>query len=300
MGEPLLPRFDGERGDTERFDAPIFIAARRALRLLQGIARSSRDGAGETKIAQKAEGRLMKVPINFFALGVEGERVVGLFPEGEGGKGAAFGGAQGAFAHIIRGRGRKDVFCPLPPARGEVDVEVGAFGVRLPKGKIIAAVEGEQRFAAGRADAFDPPLHEKGAVGVHERDKPHAAEGNGALQMFEREERCYPLARVDRIDGDAERPSLPHAEGEEGAAIEASADDAFFSRVGAIGGADAAIDVHSALYAGRTGVVKRMSLEISVFGGKAEELSFMRDPDLYNPPASLRSAPSLTQGGLIG
>ena len=43
-----------------------------------------------------------------------------------------------------------------------------------------------------------------------------------------------------------------------------------------------------------------MSLEISVFGGKAEELSFMRDPDLYNPPASLRSAPSLTQGGLIG
>ena len=135
MGEPLLPRFDGERGDTERFDAPIFISARRALRLLQGIARSSRDGAGETKIAQKAEGRLMKMPINFFALGVEGERVVGLFPEGEGGKGAAFGSAQGAFAHIIRGRGRKDVFCPLPPARGEVDVEGGAFGVRLPKGK---------------------------------------------------------------------------------------------------------------------------------------------------------------------
>ena len=26
----------------------------------------------------------------------------------------------------------------------------------------------------------------------------------------------------------------------------------------------------------------------------------MRDPDLYNPPASLRSAPSLTQGGKRG
>ena len=138
-------------------------------------------------------------------------------------------------------------------------LSVGAFGVRLPKGKIIAAVEGEQRFAAGRADALDASLHEKGAVGVHERDKPHAAEGKGALHVFEREERRHPLARVDRIDGDAERPSLPHAEGEEGAAIEASADDAFFSRVGAVSGADAAIDVHSALYAGRTGGVKRMS-----------------------------------------
>ena len=123
----------------------------------------------------------MKMPINFFALRVEGERIVGLFLESEGGKGAAFGGAQRAFAHKIGGSGRKDVFCPLPPARGEVDVEVGAFGVRLPKGKIIAAVEGEQRFAAGRADALDAPLHEKGAVGIHERNKPHAAEGNGAL-----------------------------------------------------------------------------------------------------------------------
>ena len=169
MGEPLLPHFDGERGDPECFDAPIFIAARRSFRLFQGIARSSRDGAGETKIAQKAEGRLMKMPINFFALGVEGERVVGLFPEGEGGKGAAFGGAQRAFAHKIGGSGRKDVVCALPPARGKVDVEVGAFGVRLPKGKIIAAVEGEQRFAAGRADALDASLHEKGAVGVRVR-----------------------------------------------------------------------------------------------------------------------------------
>ena len=252
----IFPHLDRERGNTERFDAPIFVAARRAFRLFQGIARRGRDGAGEEKIAHKADGRLMKMPINFFALGVEGERIVGLFFEGEGGKGAAFGSAQRAFAHEVGRSGRKDVLFPLPPARGEVDVEVGAFGVRLPKGKIIAAVEGEQRFAAGRTDAFDPPLHEKGAVGVHERDKPHAAEGNGALQVFEREERCYPLARVDRIDGDAERPSLPHAEGEEGAAIEASADDAFFSRVGAIGGADAAIDVHSALYAGRTGGVK--------------------------------------------
>lgn len=256
MGEPLLPRFNGKRGDTERFDAPIFISARRALRLFQGIARCSRDGTGETKIARKAEGRLMKMPINFFALGVEGERIIGLFFEGEGGKGATFGGAQRAFAHKIGGSGRKDVFCALPPARGKVDVEVGAFGVRLPKGKIIAAVEGEQRFAAGRADAFDPPLHEKGAVGIDKRNKPYAAEGNGTLQVFEREERRHPLARVDRIDGDAERPSLPRAEGKEGAALYASADDAFFSRVGAVGGADAAIDVHSALYAGRTGGVK--------------------------------------------
>ena len=29
-----------------------------------------------------------------------------------------------------------------------------------------------------------------------------------------------------------------------------------------------------------------MSLEKNAFDGKAEELSFMRDPDLYNPPAS--------------
>ena len=259
----LFPHLDRERGDTERFDTPIFIPARRSFRLFQGIARSSRDGAGEEKIAHKADGRLMKMPINFFTLRVKGERVVGLFFEREGGKGAAFGSAQGAFAHKIGGSGRKDVFFSLPPARGKVDVEVGAFGVRLPKGKIIAAVEGEQRFAAGRADAFDTPLHEKGAVGIDERNKPHAAEGNGSLQVFEREERRHPLARVNGIDGDAERPSLPHAEGEEGAAIEASADDAFFSRICAVGGADAAIDVHSALYAGRTGGVKRMSLEIT-------------------------------------
>ena len=194
----------------------------------------------------------MKMPINFFALGVERERVVGLFFQGEGGKGAAFGGAQRAFAHKIGGSGRKDVVCALPPARGEVDVEVGAFGVRLPKGKITAAVEGEQRFAAGRADALDASLHEKGAVGIDKRNKPYAAEGNGAFQMFEREERRHPLARVDSIDGDAERSSLPHAEGKEGAALYASADNAFFSRVGAVSGADAAIDVHSALYAGRT------------------------------------------------
>ena len=74
--------------------------------------------------------------------------------------------------------------------------------------------------------------------------------------MSEREERRHPLARVDRIDGDAERTALPRAEGKEGAALEASADDAFFSRVCAVGGADAAIDVHSALYARRTGGVK--------------------------------------------
>ena len=181
MGEPIFPHFDGKRGDTERFDAPIFISARRALRLFQGIARCSRDGTGETKIARKAEGRLMKMPINFFALGVEGERIVGLLLESEGGKGAAFGGAQRAFAHKIGGSGRKDVFCALPPARGKVDVEVGAFGVRLPKGKINAAVEGVQRFAAGRADALDASLHEKGAVGVDKRNKPHAAEGDGSL-----------------------------------------------------------------------------------------------------------------------
>ena len=150
MGEPLLPHFDGERGDMKRFDAPIFIAARRALRLFQGIARSGRDGAGKTKVAHKAEGRLMKVPINFFALRMEGERIVGLFLEGEGGKGAAFGGAERAFAHEVGGSGRKDVLFPLPPARGKVDVEVGAFGVRLPKGKIIAAVEGEQLAREGR------------------------------------------------------------------------------------------------------------------------------------------------------
>ena len=292
MSEPILPHFDGERGDTERFDAPVFIPARRALRFFQGIARSGRDGAGETKVARKAEERLMKMPINFFALRVEGERIVGLLFESEGGKGAAFGGAQGAFAHIIGGSGRKDVFCALPPARGKVDVEVGAFGVRLPKGK-INAVEGEQRFAAGRADALDASLHEKGAVGIDKRNKPYAAEGHGTLQVFEREERRHPLARMDRIDGDAKGTPLPCVEGKEGAAFYTSADDAFFSRVGAVGGADAAIDVHSALYAGRTGGVKRMSLEISVFGGKAEELSFMRDPDLYNPPASLRSASHL-------
>ena len=299
MGKLLCPHLDRERGDMKRFDTPIFVAARRALRLFQRIARSSRDGAGETKVARKAEGRLMKMPINFFALRVEGERVVGLFFQGEGGKGAAFGGAQGAFAHEVRGSGRKNVLFPLPPARGKVDVEVGAFGVRLPKGK-INAVEGEQRFAAGRADALDASLHEKGAVGIDKRNKPYAAEGHGTLQVFEREERRHPLARMDRIDGDAKGTPLPCVEGKEGAAFYTSADDAFFSRVGAVGGADAAIDVHSALYAGRTGGVKRMSLEISVFGGKAEELSFMRDPDLYNPPASLRSAPSLTQGGLIG
>lgn len=259
MGEPIFPHFDGKRGDTERFDAPIFISARRALRFFQGIARCSRDGTGETKIARKAEGRLMKMPINFFALRVEGERIVGLLFESEGGKGATFGGAQGAFAHIIGGSGRKDVFCALPPARGKVDVEVGAFGVRLPKGK-INAVEGEQRFAAGRADALDASLHEKGAVGIDKRNNPYAAEGHGTLQVFEREERRHPLARMDRIDGDAKGTPLPRVEGKEGAAFYTSADDAFFSRVGAVGGADAAIDVHSALYAGRTGGVKRMRL----------------------------------------
>ena len=42
-----------------------------------------------------------------------------------------------------------------------------------------------------------------------------------------------------------------------------------------------------------TGRVKGMSLSKNAFGGRAEELSFMRDPDLYNPPASLRSASHL-------
>ena len=57
------------------------------------------------------------------------------------------------------------------------------------------------------------------------------------------------LARVYGVDGDAERPSFPRAEGKEGAALDAPADDTFFSRVCAVSGADAAIDVHSALYA---------------------------------------------------
>lgn len=59
----------------------------------------------------------MKMPINFFALGVEGERIVGLLLEGEGGKGATFGALNGHSPTKLAGAGEKTFLRPSPSAR---------------------------------------------------------------------------------------------------------------------------------------------------------------------------------------
>ena len=191
----------------------------------------------------------MKVPIEFLALGVKTERIIGSHIEREGGKSPGLPFAEGALPHIVGRRGGKDVAFALSPPRGEVDVTVDAADVRLPHGEIFAAVEGEKKFAAfGAPDGGNALFHEQCAVGICERHQEDGADGR-ALEVLERQKCGDVLPRVDGVDGDADGAALPHAERKEGTALVASADDAFFSRVGCIGGADAAIDVHSAWYA---------------------------------------------------
>ena len=128
--------------------------------------------------------RLTELPIDFLAFQVVGKGNAGFDFAGKFRKRPRFPGRKRIFADIVLRRLAKAVFRPLSPTGVEVDVEVHAFDVGFPQGKVAVAVDCQQvAFALFVADKTDPLLTKPDAVGVYHRHKVDASQ-KGKLRIF--------------------------------------------------------------------------------------------------------------------